>query len=501
MPAIGLVLAALSLRWLARCATPSTADEYIRNFHEPSMRLALRPVPGRILASVASLGTGGSLGYEGPSIYMGAAAGTGVQERWGRFFRREDRKILMVAGAAAGVPAIFKAPATGTLFAMEVPYQGDFAAHATLPALVSSASAYVAFALIESTRPLLRVAGVSEFTFSDILVCGIIGLACGLGARVFARLIEWAKDGRALPKIWLRILVGGTSLAVFAAIATQLYGEPLTLGPGYAAIEWATRLDHEMLLLLALFVLQGAATIMTLFGGGVGGVFIPLVVQGALLGTIIGEVVSWMSPGFGHSTLFPMVGAAAFLGAGYRTPLAAAVFVAEATGRPGAVVPGLIATAIAQLMMGDASVSPYIRQRRMGHLERPLRLSVTAAMDRDVQGVSPDTTVEELLNVDMLMTRESALPVLEGRSYLGMVRLGSLAEVGKEERSTVKTRDVMETGLPVARTTWSLRRAVAAMEDSDIDCLAVLSDGTFEGLVTIESIVRLDQVLEAPPDH
>lgn len=150
-----------------------------------------------------------------------------------------------------------------------------------LPALVSSASAYVAFALIQSTLPLLLVTGVSESTFSDILFCGLIGLARGFGARVFARVIEWAKDGRALPKSWLRILVEGTSPAVIAAMAAQLYGEPLTLGPRY------------------------------------------------------------------------------------RTPLAAASFVAEATGRPGAVVPGLIATAIAQLMMGEASVSPYIRQRRV----------------------------------------------------------------------------------------------------------------------------------------
>ena len=127
-PIAGLGLAALALRWLAAGATPTTSDEYIRNFHEPSTPLDLRPVPGRLAASVATLGLGGAMGYEGPSMYLGAAIGSGLQRRFSRHFSREDTKVLLVAGAAAGVSAIFKAPATGLVFALEVPYQEDFAA-------------------------------------------------------------------------------------------------------------------------------------------------------------------------------------------------------------------------------------------------------------------------------------------------------------------------------------------------------------------------------------
>ena len=93
-------------------------------------------------------------------------------------------------------------------------------------------------------------------------------------------------------------------------------------------------------------------------GGGVGGLFIPLVIQGALVGRAVGGVFD-----ASNDTLFPVVGMAAFLGAGYRVPLAAVVFVAEFTGQPRFVVPGLIAAVTAQLVAGTDSVSAYQRPR------------------------------------------------------------------------------------------------------------------------------------------
>jgi CIC family chloride channel protein len=92
----------------------------------------------------------------------------------------------------------------------------------------------------------------------------------------------------------------------------------------------------------------------TLAGGGVVGLFLPLVVVGGLMGRLVGGAID--AP---NVTLFIIVGVAAGLGAGYRVPLAAVMFVAEATGRPGWVVPGLLAAVGADLMMGDSSVTPY----------------------------------------------------------------------------------------------------------------------------------------------
>jgi H+/Cl- antiporter ClcA len=121
MPLAGLVLSGLALRWLAGGATPATSDEYVRSFHEQGRPLDTRPAPGRMAAAVATLGFGGSMGYEGPAIYAGSSIGSWLQRRLPRFFTTEDAKLLLVAGAAAGVAAIFKAPVTGLVFALEVP--------------------------------------------------------------------------------------------------------------------------------------------------------------------------------------------------------------------------------------------------------------------------------------------------------------------------------------------------------------------------------------------
>ena len=99
--------------------------------------------------------------------------------------------------------------------------------------------------------------------------------------------------------------------------------------------------------------LRCVATAATVSGGGAGGLFIPLVVAGALLGQAFETVAG------GAAGLFPLIGVAAFLGAGYRVPLAAVMFVAEATGRPGFIVPALLAAVAGELVMGRASVTAY----------------------------------------------------------------------------------------------------------------------------------------------
>ncbi len=105
-----------------------------------------------------------------------------------------------------------------------------------------------------------------------------------------------------------------------------------------------------------ILVIRCLATTATVAGGGVGGLFIPLVVAGALLGRATAGLI-----GDPKSSLFVIIGVAAFLGAGYRVPLAAVMFVAEASGRPGFVVPALLAAVAAALVMGSASVTTYQR--------------------------------------------------------------------------------------------------------------------------------------------
>jgi CIC family chloride channel protein len=317
-----------------------------------------------VAAAVTTLGSGGSLGLEGPSLYGGASLGAEIQRRLPRPFRGSDHRTLLVAGAAAGVAAIFKAPATGAIFALEVPYRDDLARRMLLPALVASATGYFTFVSLSDTAPLLSatVIPIPQFEIRDLFGALAIGVACAIGARAFAKVIRVAK-GISVRSFPVRLGLATVMLISLFALSYELTGLGLSLGAGYEVLrEWLfIEADIAVWLLIAVFTIRCLASAATLIGGGVGGVFIPLVVGGAIVGRAVGEVVHPE-----RFTLYTLIGIAAFLGAGYRVPLAAVMFVAETTGRPNFIVPALFAAVAAELVMGDQSITTY--QRRPGQL-------------------------------------------------------------------------------------------------------------------------------------
>ena len=355
-PGIGLVLSAILLRTVGNGASSATSDEYLRAFHDPEYPLRPRAFMGRMAAAITTLGSGGAMGLEGPSMYGGSALGAMLQRRLPKAFRGVDHRTLLVAGAAAGVAAIFKAPATGAIFALEVPFRDQMARRMLLPALVASASGYLVFVALSNTDPIFsfQTDRVASFQYRDLAGAVLIGICCAIGARAFSRLIRYAKAFTYRPAV-VRVALASLTLVVLFVISRGLTGESLTIGTGYEVIRWLAE-EHALWLLAVVFALRCLATAATLAGGGVGGLFVPLVVGGAIVGRGVGDIVNPLDP-----TLYVLLGIAAFLGAGYRVPLAAVMFVAEATGQPGFIVPALFAAVAAELVMGDQSITTFQR--------------------------------------------------------------------------------------------------------------------------------------------
>ena len=224
-PAIGLSAAAVILRVIGRGTASATSDEFVRAFHQRTPRLPLRELPAKLLAGMATIGSGGALGLEGPSIYAGSATGLAVSERFRQWLRREDVQVLLTAGAAAGVAAVFKAPATGVLFALEAPYRDDVNRRALLPSLLAAATSYVVYinmvgaeAVVpflndpeirlgldltnihlanDSTLALFDASKLTDFftgvQAGDLVGALILGVLAGLGGRAMAWLVRWSK--------------------------------------------------------------------------------------------------------------------------------------------------------------------------------------------------------------------------------------------------------------------------------------------------------------------
>ncbi|MCY3633517.1 MAG: chloride channel protein [bacterium] len=492
-PAIGLMAAMAILRYLGRGSTPSTSDEYVRAFHERHPRLPLSQLPAKLLAGVATIGMGGSMGLEGPSVYAGATVGHSTQGLFARWLRREETKMLLTAGAAAGIAAVFKTPATGVIFALEAPYRDDVARRALLPALLASASGYLVYVAALGTDPVIDL-GSHSGNLSIIHLGGgaLLGLVAGLGGRGFAWLVRQAKGIEQRYPVFVRILVGGAVLAGLVVATEAIFDQPLSLGPGVEATQWLRDGNHTLLLIGSLLAFRVVATLTTVGAGGTGGLFIPLAVQGVIVGSFVGQAL-----GVADIGLYRTLGLAAFLGAGYRAPITAVMFVAESTGTSAFVVPALIAAAVSQLVTGSSSVASYQLDKREGVVERRLALPLTSALTTDTLTVPPDATVSELVYIHLLGRREREVPVVEGGTYLGMCGLEQMSELERDVWNETLVADIARRDLPTARPSWTLRDAVAQMDANDTDQLPVTDDdGTFIGVVRADDILRLDEILD-----
>ncbi len=352
LPAGGLMAATLLIRFGVPSREGSLTEDYILVYHDPRRHMRWTNLPGKMAASFLTIACGGSLGLEGPSIYLGATVGDSLQSRFRHLFRKEDTQLLLVAGAAAGIAAIFKAPLTGFLFAMEAPYKNSLAGRALIPAMVSSAASYVTFVLLAGNEPLFALEAHAAFEVRDLLLALVLGAVCGLVARGFVGLVGRARRVFGLLPWWCRPIAAGLIVGTLGVLVFRATGEPYLYGPGYRLVGHVLESGTPLLLCVFFLAAKAVATAVSLAGGGVGGIFFPMAVLGALTGSAFGQMA-----GEPHGTLYPLVGLAAFVGAGYRTPVAAVAFVAETTGNPWVLIPAMVATVVGFLMMGSSGIS------------------------------------------------------------------------------------------------------------------------------------------------
>jgi CIC family chloride channel protein len=487
VPAAGLVVVnMLGVVW--RDSDTATTDAFVRAYHQRGGRLQLSQLWRKVIGSAVTLGSGNAFGFEGPSMLIGGTIGSTVEERFASRIRRDDAKVLMVAGAAAGVAAVFKAPLTGVIFALEVPYRSDLARRALLPSLVAAGSAYVTYVAIIGTTPLLSTGGGAPFDLRDLGGGLVLGLICGVLARLGAQAISRAKR-LDLPR-WRRVAVAALGMAAAAPIAFWWFDAPLHLGPSYQAIEWASDPDRTVAVLCGLFALRAIATWLGVAGGGMGGLFIPLVTQGAIVGSIFEHLADSPNP-----RLFPTIGIAAFLGAGYRTPLAGVAFVAEATGEPGFLVPALLAAAAAQLVMGGKSFSIYQRNERLPDIEPLTRLPVSDIMSPSADTIAADLTIDEVVTTMLRQNRRWA-PVVDNDGYVGLIAVTDISKFPIADWSSLTARDVARTDIAPAHPDDPVADVAERMRTSHTDAIAVTTDNNVIGVVTLRDLTNVEVLLD-----
>ena len=157
---LALLATLAAVRWVTRTAVPSTSELYIVTYHAPGASLPLRQIPGRVLGAMATVSGGGSQGLESASAITGAAFG----DILGRLMRvripDEERRSLMVAGASAGIAAVFSSPGVGTLYGIEIPFRRDIDARRLVPCAIAAASSFAVRDALAGARHLVVLEAV-----------------------------------------------------------------------------------------------------------------------------------------------------------------------------------------------------------------------------------------------------------------------------------------------------------------------------------------------------
>src|SRR5487761_565398 len=251
---IGFVIAGLIMQYMPPNPDEHSTEEIIRSYHEHQGDIQMRPFIPKLVAAITTVGFGGSAALEGPSIYGGGALGSWLFAKLRRFgLEPRDRRIMLISGAAAGMAAVFRAPMTGLVFALEMPYKDDLAHEALLPSLISSVVAYVTLAFFLGATPLFNFASATSFRGRDLLWCALLGLLIGLAsmaftitfrrARVF--MVKWA-----IPH-WLKLTLGGFLTGVCGLAFLSMYpGSLVPLGPNYEAVGEILGHHHDSLELI-----------------------------------------------------------------------------------------------------------------------------------------------------------------------------------------------------------------------------------------------------------
>ncbi len=485
----GFVIAGLIMQYMTPDPNQHSTEEIVRSYHDHQGDIRMRPFVPKLIAAIATVGFGGSAALEGPSIYGGGALGSWLWAKMRRVgLESRDRRIMLISGAAAGMSAVFRAPLTGIIFALEMPYKDDLAHEALLPALIASVTSYATMAAFVGAQPLFEFASAVTYTRRDLLWSALLGVICGLIAMAFDITFRRTRHFWVQAKMphWIKMAIGGALTGACGLLFVSIYkGGLVPLGANYEAVHMILQESHGSLELTVFGFLKLAATLFSLGVGGVSAMFVPLFLTGSSFGAAFAQSVVHSSVG-----LYAAVGMAAFIAAGYKTPLTAVVFVAEATGGHAYIIPSLIGAAVAYAVSGEASVSGDQRLHEGLRASELSKMMVREVMQKRVVSTEAGTMLKEF--ADSVSGHPHAVyPVYDMGEVVGTVSVSTLAKVPPQKWDQTKLRDIMDKNVSVVVPECDLEEALRLLMGQNGQHMLLVKNetGKLEGVLTKTDIL------------
>lgn len=441
----------------------------------------IRPIVALVksVASAVTIGSGGSVGREGPIVQIGSAVGSAL----GQWLRLSDRRIrtLVACGAAGGIAATFKAPIAGVIFAVEV-ILGEVEVESIGNVVLAAVTASVVGRFAFGASPVFAVPRYNLVSPWELAFYVVLGALAALVGVAFTRILYVLEDafGHWQAPAYLKPAAGGLLVGLVGLAYPQVFGS------GYETIGKSLLGTMDVGLSLVLLGAKLLATSFTLGSGASGGIFAPSLYMGAMLGAAFGSIVHALWPTItAGSGAYAIVGMAAVFSGAARAPLTAMMILFEMTDDYRIILPLMSACVVSTFVAGllhresiytEKLVRRGIRLQRGRDIDVMQGITVGEVMEPDPEWVPPDLPLRDLAD-KFATSHYNGFPVLDGEGRLfGVVTLEDLERVTREgkRRPGATVQEIATTSLVVAYPDEPLWVALKRMGLRDVGQLPVV---------------------------
>ncbi len=504
-PAIGILITVIYIRFLIKQHVGHGIPSVLYAISKNHGIIKRHNIFSSIITSIFTVGFGGSVGLEGPTVATGAAIGSNL----GQLFRFNYKQITLLLGLAssAAMAAIFKSPIAAVVFAIEV-LMIDLTLASVIPLLIASATGLLTSYYFLGNSVLYPLEIVKGFEFNDIPYYILLGILAGFISVYFTKVYILIESRFSKIKTWYyRWIIGGLILGILIFIFPTLYGE------GYEAINACLKGDYSILfensifspykdsiiLVFILFLLilffKAIATSVTFGAGGIGGIFAPTLFMGAFAGLFFANLFNYL--GFGPLTEsnFAMVGMSGLIAGVLHAPLTAIFLIAEITGGYELFVPLMITSTISyatiRLFITNSVYTHQLAKRGeliTHHKDKAILslLKVNKLIEKNFIPVKPDATLGDLVKVITKSTRNIFPVIDEENNFYGMIFLDDIRNIifKPEKYDDVKVNSLMYMPNTLIDPDESMEEVAKKFQKTGNYNLPVLKDGKYVGFIS-----------------
>ncbi len=504
-PPLGIFLTVLIIKYIIKKRVGHGIPSTLYAISKKRSKMPSSATFASIITSMVTVGFGGSVGLEGPTVGSSSAIGSNYA-RLGRM-NFKTTTLLLGCGSAAAMSGIFNAPIAAIVFALEV-IMLDLTAASLIPLLLASVSATLTSVFISGDERLFHIEVDEIFSFSDIPFYVLLGVLTGLVSVYFSK-TYWTIENlfERLKKKRMRLLIGSIILGVLIYLFPPLYGEgfgsikALLAGNESDLLSGSVFFQQQQefwavaLFLIALVFIKAIATTVTLGAGGIGGVFAPSLFIGSTLGFVFAKLVNASNWIHLSQKNFTLVGMCGIIAGVLHAPLTGLFLIAEITGGYQLIIPLMITAAISFL------TSKYFSHHSLYTMQLAKRgelithdkdkavltmMRLHTEVEKDFLAVNSDATLRELVKI-VSKSKRNIFPVLdENKSLVGIVLLDDIREIMFEPQyyDSMKVKELMINYPTAVSSKDSMDAVMKKFNESRAWNLPVIDNGKYIGFVS-----------------